>query len=334
MSLHIEYVIVDLFHMNSFTRASTNLTMLSVSANGDPHFFFSLSPLAFLSLVKYIQQQHTIIKHAYAGHKLVLPSYRQSNFFSFSFLSLLLLTTIKNICCRQLFFILSIDMPTKIYSDWSRPYKHNQELFISEPTDGKKEIFLCQIFYFEFFSLKVKLPIKKLPEINEKSSKSFEHHHHRPLERQNETTTAIPSPPLIRPLKSSLEKMQCDFDDNNDSSTSTTNRSIHLPVEKQRGLSEVIRKRNSRFKVEDYKRSFQKSNTIDETLSPDYQRPLPTSKSDYTLSNNQTTNSNISPRQKRLNKTKSVDMSMEYDKISMNSEQENSNEYVYIVYSY
>jgi len=32
-------------------------------------------------------------------------------------------------------------MPTKIYSDWNRPYnneyKYNQELFISEPTDGK-----------------------------------------------------------------------------------------------------------------------------------------------------------------------------------------------------
>jgi hypothetical protein len=56
------------------------------------------------------------------------------------------------------------------------------------------------------------------------------------------------------------------FDDNNnDSSTSTTtNRSIHLPVEKQRGLSEIIRKRNSKCKVEDYKRSIQKSNAVEE----------------------------------------------------------------------
>jgi hypothetical protein len=58
---------------------------------------------------------------------------------------------------------------------------------------------------------------------------------------------------------------QDQFDENNDSSTSTTtNRSIHLPVEKQRGLSEIIRKRNSKSKVEDYKRSIQKSNTFED----------------------------------------------------------------------
>jgi hypothetical protein len=69
MSLHFECecIIVDLFHMNSFTRASTNLTILSVSANGDPQFFF----LSSLSHVKCTQRRHTIIKHAYAGHKLV-----------------------------------------------------------------------------------------------------------------------------------------------------------------------------------------------------------------------------------------------------------------------
>jgi len=131
------------------------------------------------------------------------------------------------------------------------------------------------------------------------------------------------TPPLVRPLKSSLEKMHRDFDDNNDSSTSTTNRSIHLPVEKQRGMSEIIRKRNSRNKVEDYKRSFQKSNTFDEHPT-EYYRPLSSSNSDYTLSTNQTSISNISPKQtKRLNKTKSVDISMEYDKPT-----EISNEYV------
>lgn len=54
-------------------------------------------------------------------------------------------------------------------------------------------------------------------------------------------------------------------DETNDSSTSTnTSRSIHLPVEKQRGLSEIIRKRNSKSKVEDYKRSIQKSSAVDE----------------------------------------------------------------------
>ena len=79
-------------------------------------------------------------------------------------------------------------------------------------------------------------------------------------------------------------------------------------------ISEIIRKRNSRSKVEDYKRSFQKSNTFDEHQS-EYYRPLSSSNSDYTLSNNQTSTSNISPNQsKRLNKTKSVDISLAYDK--------------------
>jgi hypothetical protein len=117
------------------------------------------------------------------------------------------------------------------------------------------------------------------------------------------------------------------YNDNNDSSTSTTNRSIHLPVEKQRGISEIIRKRNSRYKVEDYKRSFQKANTIDEPTSESSQ-PLPTSKSDYTLSNNQTSPSNITSKQiKRLNKTKSVDIPIEYDH---NFQREISNEYVMV----
>jgi len=70
---------------------------------------------------------------------------------------------------------------------------------------------------------------------------------------------------------------QDQFDENNDSSTST-NRSIHLPVEKQRGLSEIIRKRNSKSKVEDYKRSIQKSNTFD-----DQQSLLISSKTDHEL---------------------------------------------------
>jgi len=83
-----------------------------------------------------------------------------------------------------------------------------------------------------------------------------------------------------------LNIIQDQFDENNDSSTSTTtNRSVHLPVEKQRGLSEIIRKRNSKCKVEDYKRSIQKPNTIDE------QESIPILKNDdelMILSNNST----------------------------------------------
>jgi hypothetical protein len=47
-------------------------------------------------------------------------------------------------------------MPTKIYTDWNRPYKEecikqptqNQDLFISESTDGK-------LFYIEKFSFRI-----------------------------------------------------------------------------------------------------------------------------------------------------------------------------------
>lgn len=131
----------------------------------------------------------------------------------------------------------------------------------------------------------------------------------RSFERSNEKANTTIIPPLVRPLKSSIDKMHRDFDDN-DSSTSTTNRSVHLPVEKQRGQSEIIRKRNSRFKVEDYKRSFQRSNTCDEQSS-DYYRPLSNSISDYTLSNNQTsTTADVSPRQP-LSKAKSLNMPFE-----------------------
>jgi hypothetical protein len=151
-------------------------------------------------------------------------------------------------------------------------------------------------------------PAKRLLE-KDKPSNPFERL--RPLEIDTQRTM---TPPLVRPLKSSVEAIQRDFDDNNDSSTSTTNRSKHLPVEKQRGLSEVLRKRNSRNKVEDYKRSFQKSNTFDERQSEHY-RPLSNSTSNYTLPNNQTSPSNTSPKQSnRLNKTKSMDISVEYDK--------------------
>ncbi|CAF1560344.1 unnamed protein product, partial [Adineta ricciae] len=125
-------------------------------------------------------------------------------------------------------------MPTKIFTDWNRPFenKHtpkpvqNQELYIRESTD-------------------VTIPIT--------SSKPKEF---------------SPTLSFTRPLKSSIEKLQQNTDNNNDSaSISTANRSIYLPIEKQRGLSEIIRKRNSRYKVEDYKRSIQKSSTFDEQQS-------------------------------------------------------------------
>jgi hypothetical protein len=218
-------------------------------------------------------------------------------------------------------------MPTKIYNDWNRPYEaeyikqptQHQDLFITEPTDGKFLFFCIHTFiksYFFLVHVQKKIPLEK--EKPTVLSNPFERL--RPLDFQNETIS-----PLRRPLKSSVEKMQ--YNDNNDSSTSTTNRSIHLPVEKQRGLSEIIRKRNSRYKVEDYKRSFQKSNTIDEP-SIEYSRPLPTSKSDYTISNNQTSFSDLTAKQiKRLNKTKSVEIPIEYNH---NIQQEVSNEYVMV----
>ncbi|CAF0986323.1 unnamed protein product [Rotaria sp. Silwood1] len=124
------------------------------------------------------------------------------------------------------------------------------------------------------------------------------------------------SPPkttnLIRPLRSSVEQMFDQLNENNDSSassstTATTNRSIHLPVEKQRGLSEIIRKRNSRCKVEDYKRSIQKPNTYDEQQ---FNRSLPISKSDYELmiSPNDATSSPLDLKSKYFQKAHSVEL--------------------------
>lgn len=124
--------------------------------------------------------------------------------------------------------------------------------------------------------------------------------------------TNISPPSFTRPLKSSLEKMHHSLDDNNDSSTSTTTRSIHIPIEKQRGLSEIIRKRNSRYKVEDYKRSIHKSNTFDSD-EIEQLRTIPISRSDYSLSNIQ-----------KLNKTKSMDENIDY----RNNKHDSFNEYV------
>ena len=222
-------------------------------------------------------------------------------------------------------------MPAKIYIDWNRQYQeetvkqpvHNQDLFIMEPIDGTR-------------NGRTALPADR----NKSTSNSMvvsrfdrfhtpDQCHEQPSSKGIATrTTSRMSPPhefssertstaSIRPLKSSLEQMQATYDDSNDSVLSTANRSIHLPVEKQRGLSEIIRKRNSRYKVEDYKRSFQRSNTYEDEQR-DYYRPLATSKSDQALivsSNNPTPSSlNLSPKPaKRLNKTKSFDMSIEID---------------------
>jgi hypothetical protein len=114
---------------------------------------------------------------------------------------------------------------------------------------------------------------------------------------------------FTRPLKSCVEQMQLELDDFNDSSISSANRSIHLPVEKQRGISEIIRKRNSRFKVEDYKRSYQRSNTFDEQHSDSYQ-PI-------TLASNEQISpqviSQCSVASHRLTKTKSFDTPTDID---------------------
>ena len=93
----------------------------------------------------------------------------------------------------------------------------------------------------------------------------------------------------VRPFDTFTEPSRGHVDENNDSSTSTAttpSRSIHLPVEKQRGLSEIIRKRNSRNKVEDYKRSYQKPSTYDDDNNEPvelYNQTLSTSTSDQEL---------------------------------------------------
>ena len=99
-----------------------------------------------------------------------------------------------------------------------------------------------------------------------------------------------------------------------DLSISNANRSIHLPVEKQRGLSEIIRKRNSRFKVEDYKRSFQRSSTFDESPS-EISRPISSSKSDQVLTKTfPSTSIPASPQTtRRFTKTKSFDIPIEIE---------------------
>lgn len=214
-------------------------------------------------------------------------------------------------------------MPTKIFPDWNRPFenKHtpkpvqNQELYIRESTDGK----------ILFDSMNERIPFSFAVTIPITSSKPKE-------------PSSILS--FTRPLKSSIEKMQQKTDDNNDStSISTSNRSIYLPIEKQRGLSEIIRKRNSRYKVEDYKRSIQKSSTFDEQQSQ-YFRSLSARDNPHANTNSQSSSSSRSLRQIRpFSKTQSMDFAYEYDQPSFSStgrfpsnekiyEEQNSNEYV------
>jgi hypothetical protein len=110
-------------------------------------------------------------------------------------------------------------------------------------------------------------------------------------------------------------------DENNDSSTSTTtSRSVHLPVEKQRGLSEIIRKRNSKCKVEDYKRSIQKPNILDDEQSSHRLLPISNSNQESMMIANNTPSSTPSdlipkyfevPIDIQNNKDKRVKMSIE-----------------------
>jgi hypothetical protein len=146
--------------------------------------------------------------------------------------------------------------------------------------------------------------------------------------KQDEITPQ--STTLTRPLQAAIEQTQEQFDETNDSSTSTTtSRSIHLPVEKQRGLSEIIRKRNSRYKVEDYKRSFQKSNTPDEQQLPI--SPL----DDLTSKHSNNTYSIDIPIDMQYNSDKRAQMSIERLNVLLSNDdnldqQETTNEYVII----
>ncbi|UJR20854.1 hypothetical protein I4U23_023964 [Adineta vaga] len=117
--------------------------------------------------------------------------------------------------------------------------------------------------------------------------------------------------PSKKPTQTSIEQI----DENNDSSTSTaTSRSIHLPVEKQRGISEIVRKRNSRSKVEDYKRSIQKANTYDEDSHMSRSSSAP--KSNHELVSVVNNNSPTSPTDRKihqLNKAFSVDVPISFE---------------------
>lgn len=138
------------------------------------------------------------------------------------------------------------------------------------------------------------------------------HHHLVPVTMTNAQSSSTTNQKVL------FEQTPMDFDETNDQQTdlsiSTTNRSIHLPVEKQRGISEIIRKRNSRYKVEDYKRSFQRSSTYDDSPS-EVSRPISISKSDQALTKSFPSNSmSTSPNPtRRLTKTKSFDIPIEME---------------------
>ena len=191
----------------------------------------------------------------------------------------------KNEALLDLFFLsFSLEeMPTKIYIDWNHRYDespiksplHNPELYIVEPIERKSS---------RAWRQDIRL-VLSVPMNNEPS-------------------------PTKSDQRVPLGQTPMDFDQ----STSSANRSIHLPVEKQRGISEIIRKRNSRFKVEDYKRSFQRSSTFDESPS-EISRPISSSKSDQVLTKTFPSTSNAaSPKTtRRLTKTKSFDIPIEIE---------------------
>ncbi|CAF2819700.1 unnamed protein product [Rotaria sp. Silwood2] len=201
----------------------------------------------------------------------------------------------------------------------------NQELFINEPVNTNSSLPIQTIRPLS--NVVIVNPFERLRTMNvrkdqypseEVSLQIFEHPSFFPKQIDLPRESPSKSMKLIRPLRSSVEQMCDQLNENNDSSTSstaTTNRSVHLPVEKQRGLSEIIRKRNSRCKVEDYKRSIQKPNTYEEQQEQQQQfnRTLPTSKSDYELMllSNNSTSSPFDMNSKSFQKAHSVEISID-----------------------
>ncbi|CAF0992532.1 unnamed protein product [Rotaria sordida] len=203
----------------------------------------------------------------------------------------------------------------------------NQELFINESVDINSSLPIRTvrplsnvIIVNPFERLRIMNVRNEQYPVEEASLQIFDQPSFFPKQIDLPFETPSTSTNLIRPLRSTVEQMLDPLNDNNDSSTSTTtttNRSVHLPVEKQRGQSEIIRKRNSRCKVEDYKRSIQKPNTFDDQQQQQQQqfnRPLPTSKSDYelmTLSNN-STSSPLDINSKNFQKSYSIELPIDF----------------------
>lgn len=181
----------------------------------------------------------------------------------------------------------------------------------------------------------------------------FDHPSCFPKQQDINHENSVKSMDLNRPFRSSIEQMFDQSYDNNDSSASTTaSRSVHLPVEKQRGISEILRKRNSRCKVEDYRRSIQKPTSSDDQQ---YNPTVSTSKSDQQLASLTNHTDDISslplqtnsthfqkaysvdiPIDAQMNNDKRVKMSIERlnlllsSKDDRNEQDKDSNEYVTI----